>query len=613
MTPQSLWPETERSMTPILTSEIQHENDIVAVRRRAIQIASMLGFEQQDQTRVATAVSEIARNSFRYAGGGKAEFLADLASEPPKLVVRIGDRGQGIADLERVLSGQHRSETGLGVGITCARRLMDGFEIQSSQAGTTVVLEKHFPKKLIPLSFHEVLEISRKLAGQEPEDLIEELERRNDELMCTLEELLKRQEELNRLNAELEDTNRGIVALYAELDERAQQLKNSVETKSRFLSHLGHELRTPLSSIMALSRLLLDRVDGDLTPEQQKQVEFIRKSGESLYELVNDLLDLAKAEAGKAVLHPGEVQVQTLFSTLRGMLKPLSQGASVNLVFEDPSGIPPLRTDESKLGQILRNLISNALKYTEKGEVRVSAAVAGSGDAIVFSVEDTGIGIAPEHLEAIFEEFVQIENPLQRRTKGSGLGLPLSRELAELLGGGISVKSHPGQGSTFTLTLPLALPEKETAGSAGYRREKILIIDDEDVSRYLVRQALGSEGFIFLEAAGGAEGLARARSELPRAIFLDLRMPGLSGFDVLNILKNDPQTRNIPVITITSKSLQQEERTMLEMHSAAVFSKEIFASGSAGDDFRAALKSVGIAPALFPPGDSSVNGNPVLH
>lgn len=585
-------------MTPILTSEIHHEHDIVSARRRAMQIAAMLGFEEQDQTRVATAVSEIARNSFRYAGGGKAEFLADLESTPQKLVVRVTDRGHGIADIKRVLSGKYESKTGLGMGLIGARRLMDGFDIQSSQSGTTVTLDKLFPKNVKPLAEKDVLRISQEFARQEPEDLVDELERRNHELLRTLEELQKRQEELNRLNTELEDTNRGVVALYAELDERAQQLKNSVETKTRFLSHLGHELRTPLNSVVALSRLLLERADGPLTEEQEKQVEFIRKSGESLFELVNDLLDLAKAEAGKLPLRPGEIEIPMLFSTLRGMLKPLSRGPSVNFIFEDPAGVPVIRTDESKLAQILRNLISNALKYTEKGEVRVSAALAGSGDAVLFTVKDTGIGIAPENLDRIFEEFVQIENPLQRRTKGTGLGLPLSRKLAELLGGGISVSSQLGVGSTFTLTIPLTFPQEkkqEGAGVAELSSEKLLVIDDEEISRYLVRQALGAGGFVLLEATEGEEGIERARAERPGAIFLDLRMPGMSGFEVLSRLKADPQTRNIPVIIVTSKSLPEAERAMLEMNSVAILSKEIFASGSAGEGLRIALKSAGVA------------------
>ncbi len=239
---------------------------------------------------------------------------------------------------------------------------------------------------------------------------------------------------MTRLNRELEDTNRGVVALYAELDERADHLRRADEVKTRFLSNMTHEFRTPLNSIQALTRLLLDRVDGELTTEQERQVHFIRKAAESLSELVNDLLDLAKVAAGKVVVRPAEFEVSDLFGALRGMLRPLLLGASVNLVFEEPETLPPLRTDEAKVSQILRNFISNAPKFTERGEVRVSARLEPGGASVLFSVADTGIGIAPEDQATLFQEFAQIENPLQRKVKGTGLGLPLSKKLAELLG-----------------------------------------------------------------------------------------------------------------------------------------------------------------------------------
>jgi two-component sensor histidine kinase len=231
---------------------------------------------------------------------------------------------------------------------------------------------------------------------------MEELRQQNADLLRTLDELRQRQEDLSRLNRELEDTNRGVVALYAELDERADHLRRADEVKTRFLSNMTHEFRTPLNSILALTRLVLERVDGELSVEQERQIHYIRKSAENLSELVNDLLDLAKVEAGKIVVRPAEFEVRNLFGALRGMLRPLLLNTSVNLVFDEPEGIPSLCTDEGKVSQILRNFISNALKFTEQGEVRVSARLSEDGrhdgreDArkVVFSVADTGIGIA---------------------------------------------------------------------------------------------------------------------------------------------------------------------------------------------------------------------------
>jgi signal transduction histidine kinase len=224
--------------------------------------------------------------------------------------------------------------------------------------------------------------------------------------------------------------------------------------KSRFLSNTSHELRTPLSSIRALSQILLDRIDGELTGEQEKQIQFINQAATNLSDLVNDLLDLAKIEAGKTEINSSSFTIGTLFSTLRGMLRPLSEKATVELFFEDP-GMLEMTTDEGKLSQILRNFISNALKFTEEGSVRVSATADIAVQTIRFNVADTGIGIAPENLQFVFEEFSQIESPLQRRVKGTGLGLPLCRKLAASLGGHVELASEPGKGSVFSVVLPL--------------------------------------------------------------------------------------------------------------------------------------------------------------
>jgi signal transduction histidine kinase len=280
------------------------------------------------------------------------------------------------------------------------------------------------------------------------------------------ERLRLRQEELERLNQELEDVNRGMVTLYAELDEKAKELRHADEMKTRFLSNVSHEFRTPLNSIFALSSLLIDRVDGELTSEQEKQVGFIRKAADSLLELVNDLLDLAKVRAGKIDVHVVEFDAVNLFSALRGMLRSLLVNEAVTLVFEDPEGLPTLYTDEGKVSQILRNFISNALKFTERGEVRLTARYHEESGAVTFSVSDTGVGIALQDQERIFEEFIQLASAAQSQFKGTGLGLPLCRKLAELLGGRIDLESEVGVGSKFSLTLP-ARYQPESEASSG--------------------------------------------------------------------------------------------------------------------------------------------------
>lgn len=264
-------------------------------------------------------------------------------------------------------------------------------------------------------------------------------------------------QQVTALQQELDETNDGVLALYAELDTQAQQLRQATELKSRFLAYMSHEFRTPIASIRSLTRLLLDRVDGPLTEEQEKQINFIRTTSEEFAEMVNDLLDLAKVEAGRIDVSPAWFELVDLFSALRGMFKPVLVNLDVQLVFEAPQGTTQLFTDNAKLSQILRNFISNALKFTTKGEVRVSAVQ--HGDRMVFSVADTGIGIAPEFHSAIFQDFSQLDSPIQKRLRGTGLGLSLSKRLAELLGGTIGLSSEAGVGSTFSITVPLRLDE----------------------------------------------------------------------------------------------------------------------------------------------------------
>jgi signal transduction histidine kinase len=446
---------------PILRAEIVREDDVVLARRRARQIAALLGFDTQDQSRLATAVSEIARNAFQYAGGGRAEFLVSQEA-PQHLLVCITDRGPGIPRLDDVLGGRYISQTGMGIGITGARRLMDRFEIESTPgAGTTVLLGKALPRRAAGLPPSRLAELSAELAAGSTPDLADEIQQQNHELLSTLNELRARQTEVERLNRELEETNRGVVALYMELDQRAQDLARAADLKSRVLSDMSHEIRTPLNAILNVTRLLVDRVDGDLTGEQLRQVQLIRSSATALSEMVNDLLELARMEAGKTLARVTEFSAAELFAALRGVFRPLLTSDAVELVFDDVAGVPPLQTDEGKLGQILRNLISNALKFTERGEVRVSMQLR-SNDRVAFLVADTGIGIAAEDQERIFQEFSQLENPLQRHAHGTGLGLPLSRKLAEFLGGSLDVRSTPGEGAVFTVVIPIQYSERRS-------------------------------------------------------------------------------------------------------------------------------------------------------
>jgi signal transduction histidine kinase/CheY-like chemotaxis protein len=709
----------------ILSVSIRSEHDTVAARQRARQIARLLGFDAQDQTRISTAVSEIARNAFNYAGGGQIEYLIEGNAAPQLLLVKVTDSGPGIRDLLSILEGTYQSQTGMGLGIVGARRLMDQFQIESTPgAGTTVWLKKLLPKRAPLVRPPDLAAITNALAREAPQDSFQELQHQNQELIRALEEIRVRQAELILLNRELEDTNRGVVALYAELDEKADHLRRADELKSKFLSNMSHEFRSPLNSILALSGLLLDRVDGDLSSEQVQQVEYVRRAAQDLLDLVNDLLDLAKVEAGKIEAKPLEFTAADLFAALRGMLRPLLLNQSVALIFEDVDHIPRIYSDEGKVSQILRNFISNALKFTESGEVRVSAALAGETE-VVFSVSDTGIGIAPQNLDLIFQDFAQVDGPIQRRVKGTGLGLPLSKKLATLLNGEVRVQSQLGAGSTFTLEIPLRysdapagtvpsqpdwVPESGQlpvliiednaamrmmyasflAGSifqpvhASTTREaedlldqirpaaivldivlraedtwtflarlagdtraqgapilvvssvedqakayhlgardyivkpvervdfiarlraltdqppfnRVLIIDDNESDRYLWKRQLSDASFLISEAYNGYDGFQKACEEKPQLILLDLNMPGMSGFEVLERLKAATTTKDIPVVICTSRVLTSTERNQLTGKVVTILSKEGLDHGAVAQELRRVIEKTSIAAMI---------------
>jgi signal transduction histidine kinase len=451
---------TVMSAGALLTVELRHERDVVLARQRARQLAAELGLDGQDQTRFATAVSEIARNAHQYAGGGRVEFRVE-PGPPAMLAAHVADQGPGIARLNDVLDGRYVSSTGLGLGVIGARRLSDSFTVESApNEGTAITIGKRLPSALRVTPAVIGAAVSA-VAASGSLDAVSEAQQQSQDLLRALAQLREKQVETDRLAQELAETNRGVLALYAELDERAVYLERANDLKTRFLSDLNHEIRTPLNAVRNVARLLLDGYEGPLTERHRKAIEMMRQSTDALSELVDDWLDLAKIEAGRTEVRIDAFSVDRLWGALRGVFRPIETDEAVSLIFEPVPALPLLQTDEAKVAQIMRNFISNALKFTERGEVRVSARE-GDGDMIHLAVADSGIGIEAANLERIFEEFSQLDSPVQRRVKGTGLGLPLSRRLARLLGGDVTVTSEVGHGSVFTLVLPI-----RHAGGAG--------------------------------------------------------------------------------------------------------------------------------------------------
>jgi signal transduction histidine kinase len=554
--------------------DLHFEDGVVLARQRAREVASLLGFDHSAQTRIATAVSELARNAHRYAGGGRVTF----GLEERSLTVEVVDRGRGIADLDAVLSGTYRSTTGMGQGLVGVRRLMDGFEISSGPGGTRARTSKLLPVGMDPRDI-DPHSLRADLARKSSVTAYDEVQEQNQELLQALNELRSRQDELVHLNVELEDTNRGVVALYAELDERAEQLRDADGRKSRFLADMSHELRTPLNSIIALADLLSGG-DDPLTAEQRTQVDYIRRMANDQLHLVGELLDIAKIEAGRLDLELRALSVPELFAGLRIQLRPLVAGSPVALRFSCEPGLPPLVTDERKLVQIMRNLVGNAVKYTTEGEVLVSASAA--GESLELAVQDTGVGIEANDLERIFDEFVQVTGEHQRKAPGTGLGLPLTRKLAGALGGSVAVDSRLGSGSRFVVTLPWRTPLGEGATPAQGAPsapgpvpllDLLLVVDDDPAARYVVRSQLQAAVREIAEVDRGASALEFVSSRRPSAIVLDVSMPDLGGLEVLARLRATPGLASLPVILHTSKVLEPDELDQVQRDQAILVEK----------------------------------------
>lgn len=526
----------------LATVEIVAEGDVVVLRQVGREAGELLGLDRQDQVRLATALSEVGRE---VVAGGRGRAVLHV-TEPPRagLVVHVhGALAAGVAH-------------GEPAGVAAAGRLLDRVEVEEHPDGRVVVLHKALADGA--LLGGRLDGVRAALARPRSADALGELRVQNAELVRALDALAAREAELVRANEELEDTNRGVlamytqlsdeleetnsgvVALYAELDERGRQLTAANDAKTRFLRSVSHELRAPVNSILGLTSLL---ADGDLDTDQRVQVGYLDASARALLGMVNELLDLARAESGRQHVHRVRVDLPAVLAELAGTVRPLLR-PGVELRLEAPADLV-LHTDPELLERVLRNLLTNAAKFTEAGAVTVRATRAADGRAVVVAVEDTGLGIAPEHLGEVFEEFFQVPNRLQPSVKGTGLGLPYARRVAEALGGTLEAASEVGRGSTFTLTLERA--DVPTLG-------RVLVVDDEEAGRAVLRGLLADAAAEVLEARDGAEALAllAAAPVLPDAVLLDVRMPGTDGPATLAAIRADGRTAALPVVLMSS-------------------------------------------------------------
>ena len=386
------------------------------------------------------------------------------------------------------------------------------------------------------------------------------------------------EEALRRHTADVEAARNRIEQQAAELAEQAEELRDARDqaleasrAKSAFLANMSHELRTPLNAIIGYSEMLADEVCeiadevGPLASGWVPDLKKIHTAGKHLLSLINDILDLSKIEAGKMEVHAEEFDI---FSTIREVvstIRPLVEEKGNRLVFTGDTGMGRMRADLTKFRQSLFNLLSNAGKFTREGEIVLSARGERCDDSewVVIEVSDTGIGMTPDQMDRLFNEFTQADSSTTRKYGGTGLGLAITRRFCQMMGGDVSVASEVGEGSTFTLRLPRNAPVAEESADTGDReettlypanpadRDTVLVIDDDPTVHHLMRRMLTREGYHVEVAAGGREGLRRMRELRPAAVTLDVMMPGTDGWSVLSAMKNDPQLADIPVILVT--------------------------------------------------------------
>jgi signal transduction histidine kinase/DNA-binding response OmpR family regulator len=510
------------SVIPLGTIRLRHDSSVYEARRKLRGLAEALRLDAVAATRLATAVSQAARVLRR---GIDPEIEVALAPGALRSELVLTFRQRGAAPVLPVLGAFFDA-----VEPVAARDGLEGVRASTQLLAADFALAPVF------------LEAQRaRIQSRSREELVAEVQQKN--------------RELEQHSARLEET---VAQRTSELRDAMRAAEEASQAKSRFLANMSHELRTPMNAIIGYSEMLKEDAEDDGNGEAARDLDKILQAGKHLLALINDVLDLSKIEAGKMELYLESFEVEPMIHEVVSTIDALVQKKSNRLRIELAPDLGKMRADLTKVRQALFNLLSNAAKFTQSGTITLSArreAIEGR-DWLGFAVSDTGIGIPPEKLGHVFEEFSQADESTTRDYGGTGLGLPISRRFCQMMGGDITLESEVGRGSTFTIRLPAGA---ETAGPAGAAAREtpaqgertVLVIDDDPTALDLLARALQKAGFRVVSCTDGQEVLELARTLRPTAITLDVIMPGMDGWAVLRELKSDPDTRDIPVIMVT--------------------------------------------------------------
>ena len=444
---------------PLITVALRRENDLLLARQRARQITQLLGFSTGDSTRITTALAEIARNALVYGRGGTVSFfIEDEQHGSQALVVQIVDEGPGVANLDAILAGRYGSTTGMGVGITGSRALMDRFQIESATgAGTRVVMSKVRPHSAPRIEAADIARLTAALVARGDGSPFGELQLQNQELLQALDEITKRQAEIERL---------GLVAENARVRAEEAQIvaERSLVVQERFMALTTHEIRTPLNAMLGYLELLESELHEVLTEKQASYVERIKRACKHLTGVTNDFLDMAKGQAGHLQIERHRGAARHVISEAASLVAPQAAARSVEISLTENTERVMYLGDVDRVRQVLVNVLGNAVSFTPSGgSIRVTAGRvddAPAGTALVggpwcaVRVEDSGPGIPADKLARVFEPFLQVASS-QAGRRGTGLGLTVSRQLALLMGGDLTAEASAGidGGAAFTLWL----------------------------------------------------------------------------------------------------------------------------------------------------------------